>query len=164
MGHQGREKGKEQEDGGERERGEEEKERRLGGKTGGGRRRCRREKTSHCNSQRLFSRAPPSLSLSLRVSSLYSIARPASTYQHAAPPLGLPQLQASVLPRRGERAPIGRRRSGDDGRGAPVDEAGAVEGDHAIAAAASMMMVLMMLMLGSSRRRRMSRWGSSGSG
>ena len=164
MGHQGREK-EEKETRTERER---EREKRGGGNEAAAAvvvvANAVEKKTSHCNSQRLFSRAPPSLSLSLRVSSLYSIARPASTYQHAAPPLGLPQLQASVLPRRGERAPIGRRRSGDDGRGAPVDEAGAVEGDHAIAAAASRMMVLMMLMLGSSRRRRMSRWGSSGSG
>ena len=86
----------------------------------------------------------------------------AQTHQHAAPTLGLPELQAPVLPRRGERAPVGRRRRGDDGRGRPVDEAGAVEGDHAHVRIVSMLLVLLLLCSSSGRRRMMSQRGSSG--
>lgn len=166
MGHQGRaERGKRRR-GGKQERGKRERERRSGRGSGGGRRRrrCRREtkekKTSNCNFEQRLSL---SRALSLLFRPLFDARNPtAPTHQNAAPPLGLPELQASVLPRRGEDAPIGRRRGGDDGRGAPVDESGAVEGDHSTAGVCvggSMLVVIES----SSRMSRMGRRGSSSS-
>jgi len=74
-----------------------------------------------------------SLFLPLSLSVLHSMPR-----KHDERRLTSTQLHPSVSQ---------RRRCGDDGRGAPVDEAGAVEGHHASDAAHVVVTMLLMLML-----------------